>query len=141
MQAYEFVDRESGFGFLNRSALAYSACKIGNFTPVRQETLSRIAEVGWGLIRCSEEHTTTRKRKSCETATETHVRATERSLAGCKAIGEKGSSRENQIISDVQFQKKKAGSNPCLLSRFLQPSIRSFCRNLRGSSVLAVGLA
>jgi hypothetical protein len=63
---YEFVDREPGFGFLNRSALAYSACKIGIFTPVRQETLSRIAEIGYGLIRCSEEHTTSRKRKSKE---------------------------------------------------------------------------
>jgi hypothetical protein len=63
---YEFVDREPDFGFLNRSALACSACKIGIFTPVRQETLSRIAEIGRGLIRCSEEHTTTRKRKSKE---------------------------------------------------------------------------
>ena len=63
---YEFVDREPDFGFLNRSALAYSACKIGIFTPVRQETLSRIADIGQGLIRCSEEHTTSRKRKSKE---------------------------------------------------------------------------
>jgi hypothetical protein len=63
---YEFVDREPDFGFLNRSALACSACKIGIFTPVRQETLSRIAEIGLGLIRCSEEHTTSRKRKSKE---------------------------------------------------------------------------
>jgi hypothetical protein len=63
---YAFVDRQPDFGFLNRSASAYSACKIGIFTPVRQETLSRIAEVGQGLIRCSKEHTTTRKRKSKE---------------------------------------------------------------------------
>ena len=63
---FEFVDREPDFGFLNRSALAYSARKIGIFTPVRQETLSRIAEVGRGLIRYSKEHTTTRKRKSKE---------------------------------------------------------------------------
>ena len=63
---YEFVDREPCFGFLYRSALAYSACKIGIFTPVRQETLSRIAEIGMGLIRCSEEHNTIRKRKSKE---------------------------------------------------------------------------
>jgi hypothetical protein len=40
-----------------------SACKIGIFTPARQETLSRIAEIGRRLIRCSEKHTTTRKRK------------------------------------------------------------------------------
>ena len=65
-QSYAFVDREPVFGFLNRSALAYSACKIGIFTPVRQETLSRIAEIGYGLIRCSQEHTTSRKRKSKE---------------------------------------------------------------------------
>jgi len=63
---YEFVDREPSFGFLNRPALAYSACKIGIFTPARQETLSRTAEIGWGLIRCSEEHNTIRKRKSKE---------------------------------------------------------------------------
>jgi hypothetical protein len=63
---YEFVDRGPEFGFLNRSALAYSACKIGIFTPVRQETLSRIAEIGRGLIRCSKKHTTSRKRKSKE---------------------------------------------------------------------------
>jgi hypothetical protein len=63
---YEFVDREPDFGFLNRSAWAYSACKIGIFTPVGQETLSRIAEIGRRLIRCSEEHTTSRKRKSKE---------------------------------------------------------------------------
>jgi len=68
VQAYEFVDRESGFGFLNRSALAYSACKIGIFTPVRQETLSRIAEVCQGLIRCPKDHTTTRERKSKESS-------------------------------------------------------------------------
>ena len=45
---YEFVDREPDFGFITRSALAYSACKMGIFTPVRQETLSRIAEIGRG---------------------------------------------------------------------------------------------
>lgn len=44
-QDYAFVDREPGFGFINRSASAYSACKIGIFTPVRQETLSRIARL------------------------------------------------------------------------------------------------
>jgi hypothetical protein len=53
-------------GFLNRSALAYSVSKIGIFTPVRQETLSMIAEVGQGLMRCPKEHTTSRKRKSKE---------------------------------------------------------------------------
>ena len=62
-QDYAFVDREPCFGFLNRSALAYSACKIGIFTPVGQETLSRIAEVGQGLMRCLKEHITSRKRK------------------------------------------------------------------------------
>jgi hypothetical protein len=61
MPGYEFVDREPDFEFLNRSARAYSACKIGLFTPVMQETLSRIADIGQRLIRCSEEHTTSRK--------------------------------------------------------------------------------
>jgi hypothetical protein len=31
-----------------------------------RKTLSRIAEIGYGLIRCSEEHTTSRKRKPKE---------------------------------------------------------------------------
>ena len=44
--------------------------------------------------------------------TKTHVRAAERSLAGCKGIGEKGSSRENQIISDAQFQKRERQGVP-----------------------------
>jgi hypothetical protein len=62
-QDYAFVDREPCFGFLNRSALAYSACKIGIFTPVRQETLSRNAEVYQRLTRCSRQSYHKKKKK------------------------------------------------------------------------------